>query len=276
MQAPNPLVMLVNEMQMRTTEKRQIQHFGKTFWQFPTVFDSEFTQQGCEFLAKEISQIVKEELTNIDNDDFYDFLEIGCGNGNILIEVASNHRDNLRVWATDINEKAIENTKENVELHGLASRVKAYTGDVYNATDVKERRFDLIFWSFPFVPFAGPDPQEKRTLSPLERGLVDVEYKGLRDFLSGAKDHLKKNGRLLFAFSFQIGSEDLLKKIMFETGWAYRAVSEAEVQLEFTTQPMSMSNDVKLLEAVSLEWSTTDKMNDYNRESTPQLVAKYA
>lgn len=246
--------MFVTEMQTRTPEKRQIQHLGKTYWQFPTVFDSEFAQQGCEFLANEINKIVKAEMANIDNNDFYDFLEIGCGNGNILIEVALQLGDNLRIWADDINQNAVENTKENVDLHGLGQRVKVSVGDVYDAQDIKDRRFDLVFWSFPFVPFAGP--QEKGVLSPLERGLVDSEYKGLREFLSGAKDHLKKNGRLLFAFSFKIGSEELLKKIMFETGWEYRVLSEAEVQLQFTIQPITMANDVKLLEALPLEWPT--------------------
>ncbi|XP_020911051.1 uncharacterized protein LOC110248832 [Exaiptasia diaphana] len=253
MEAPNPLALMVEEMKTRTPEKRQIKNLGRTIWQFPSVFDSEFTQQGCEFLAVEVNRVVKEELANIDNDDHFDFLEIGCGNGNILIEVACNHRDNLHIWATDINPTAVENTKENLTLHGLENQVNVSTGDVYSASDIKDRHFDLIFWSFPFVPFAGPNPQEKRALSPLERGLVDVEYKGLREFLSGAKDHLKKNGRLLFAFSFKIGSEDLLKKIMSETGWGYRVLSEAEAELKFTTQPLSMTNDVKLLEAVSLE-----------------------
>ncbi|KAK3726748.1 hypothetical protein QZH41_001545 [Actinostola sp. cb2023] len=252
MQAPNPLVMLVNEMKARTPRKRQITLLGKTFWQFPTVFDSEFTQQGCEFLASEVSQIVKEELSNMDNEDFFDFLEVGCGNGNTLIEVALNH-DNCRIWATDINPNAIENTKENVQLHGLENRVYAFTGDVYNVPDLKDRRFDLIFWSFPFIPFASPNPQEKRVLSPLERGLVDPEYKGLREFLEGARDHLKKTGRILFAFSFKIGSEDLLKKVMAETGWGFRVLSEAEVELKFTLYPMSMKNDVQLLEALCLE-----------------------
>lgn len=244
--------MMVKEMISRTPEKRQISLLGKTFWQFPSVFDSEFTHQGCEFLALEISRIVRNEIPKTNDQDFFDLLEIGCGTGHASIEVALTY-DRCRIWATDINPKAVENTLENAKLHGVANRVKAFAGDVYNAPEIANQQFNLIFWSFPFVPIAVPDDQEGVDLGPLMRGLVDPDYNGLRDYLAGAKGHLKKNGRILLAFSFEMGSEELLKKVMAETGWSYKVLSEAEVELCFTIFPLSMKNKVQLLEAVYLQ-----------------------
>ncbi|XP_031555774.1 uncharacterized protein LOC116292570 [Actinia tenebrosa] len=248
--APNPLDMMINEMISRTPEKRKISLLGKTFWQYPTVFDSEFTYQGCEFLALEVSQIVRKELSQRNDQEVFDMLEIGSGTGHASIEVALSF-DQCRIWATDINPQAIENTLENAKLHSVADRVQAYLGDVYDAPQIRNKQFDLIFWSFPFVPASGPNGgQEGVHLDPLVRGLVDPGYNGLRDYLAGARAHLKKDGRILLAFSFELGSEHLLKKIMEEVGWSYKVLAEAEVELSFTIFPMSMKNKVQLLEAV--------------------------
>lgn len=248
--SPNPLNMMVNEMISRTPEKRQISLLGKTYWQYPSVFDSEFACQGCEFLALEISQIVRKQLSEMNDKEVFDMLEIGCGTGHASIEIALSY-DTCRVMATDLNPQAIENTLENAKLHGVADRVQAYLADVYDAPELRSKQFNLIFWSFPFVPATGPNGSEEGVhLDPLVRGLVDPGYGGLRDYLAGAKAHLKKNGRILLAFSFELGSEQLLRKVMDEAGWSYKVLSEAEVELNFTVFPMSMKNKIQLLEAV--------------------------
>lgn len=248
-EAPNPLSMMINEMISRTPEKRKISLLGKTYWQYPSVFDTEFTSQGCEFLGLEISQIVRKELSKRNDQEVYDMLEIGCGTGHASIEVALSY-DQCHIWATDVNPQAVENTLANAKLHGVADRVQAFLGDVYDAPELVNKQFDLIFWSFPFLPDTDPNgSDESVNLDPLVRGLVDPGYNGMRDYLTGATNHLKKNGRILLAFSFELGSEQLLKKVMSEAGWSYKVLSEAEVELTFTVFPMSMKNKIQLLEA---------------------------
>ena len=54
------------------------------------------------------------------------------------------------VTALDITTAAVENTRANAELHGVADRVRVAHSDLFEALEPGER-FDLIFWNSNYI-----------------------------------------------------------------------------------------------------------------------------
>ncbi len=78
------------------------------------------------------------------------FLDLGCGYGALACALAL-VRPGARVWAVDVNERALEMTRRNAEVAGVAARVIASTPD-----DVPPHvRFDAI-WSNPPIRVGKP------------------------------------------------------------------------------------------------------------------------
>ncbi|WNZ13654.1 methyltransferase domain-containing protein [Streptomyces sp. 11x1] len=121
-------------------------------------------------------------------------LEIGCGAGVIAVQAA------LAGWgpvvATDINERAVENTRLNAERHRVTDRVTALHGDLFSALD-PGARFDRIFWSSNYV-MAPPDYTYR---SDHERAYVDPGYRAHGRYLSEVLHHLTDEGIALLHFS---------------------------------------------------------------------------
>ena len=114
-------------------------------------------------------------------------LEVGCGSGVVSIHCAAN---GCAVTAGDINPRAVELTRRNLESNGL-SAVVAET-DVYSGV---EGRFDTIVFNLPYLPVD-------------EEGLLAKAWSGGPDglgplprLLEGAPDHLVKGGRMVLVVS---------------------------------------------------------------------------
>jgi SAM-dependent methyltransferase len=75
-------------------------------------------------------------------------LDIGCGSGILTVQLALNGAE--RVYAFDLQERAIRNTLANAFRHGVADRVTARVVDLY--TFQPEEKFDLIVASLFQMP----------------------------------------------------------------------------------------------------------------------------
>lgn len=180
---------------------------GKEFVVYPNVFSPKYFFD-TDFCAKELPVKEGEE-----------FLEIGTGTGAIAIFAAL--RGAGRVVATDINQDAVANAKENVECHNLTEKVTVLHGSLYEPLSPTDK-FDTIFWNTPF------GYMESEDISTLERAVFDPGYKATRAFIEQAKQHLKPDGRLLIGFSKTLGEYDELERLLAENGFAIKQLAQTQ------------------------------------------------
>ena len=121
-----------------------------------------------------------------------------------------------KVTATDINPKAIENTKKNAQLHNV--NIEILEGDLFGP--LKERKFDAIFWNCPF------GYTHEKNISMYRRSVYDPEYETLTRFAENVKDHLNPNGRIFIGFSSTIGNYPKLKGIFEKQGYIVKVFEE--------------------------------------------------
>ncbi|TSC75406.1 MAG: methyltransferase small [Parcubacteria group bacterium Gr01-1014_33] len=188
---------------------------GKKFIVYPDVFSQKYFTD-TEFFAKEIKVTQGEK-----------FLEIGPGTG--IISVFAALQGAKRVVAIDINPSAVKNTKINAKLHAVSHRVKVYQGDVYAPLE-RSDRFDTIFWNTPFGYI------KHSNISMLERAVFDPHYKSTKKFVEEAKEHLKKNGRLLIGFSTTLGHFSILKKLLVSAN--FKIIKLIAETRSFETHPV--------------------------------------
>ncbi|MBC8393245.1 MAG: class I SAM-dependent methyltransferase [Deltaproteobacteria bacterium] len=83
-------------------------------------------------------------VNSIKNVKDKDVLDLGCGSGVISIYCAKNGAK--RVVASDVDVKAIRNTKENLGSLGLSGKVEVVKSSLFENIDGK---FDFIFGNLP-------------------------------------------------------------------------------------------------------------------------------
>jgi len=143
-------------------------------------------------------------LKNMPNQKGKIFLEIGCGCG--LISLFAAFQGAKKIISVDINKDAIENTILNFELYKFHN-FDAFFSDVFKKVKGK---FDTIYFA---APFHGNKPQNK-----LEYGVSDSNYRALRLFFRGAKNHLNKEGKIILGFS-NTGDVNLLHSLIEENNF---------------------------------------------------------
>jgi release factor glutamine methyltransferase len=117
-------------------------------------------------------------------------LELGCGSG-AVIGAAAAARPLLRAWAVDIEPRAIELTRANLRLAGVAERVTTLTGSWYEPVPM-DLSFDLIFANPPYLTAA------EMTALPAEvRWEPATALSGGGDGLSCYREILPEAGRRL-------------------------------------------------------------------------------
>lgn len=139
------------------------------------------------------------------------FLEVGTGIGVIAIMAA--YAGVSRVVATDLSPSAVENTRQNIAMHGLSNVIDVRQGSIYEPLRPNEK-FDLIFWNIPFLlvdPTVG--------LTRLQYAVADPGYRAADRFLGEGHRHLTPGeGRLMFGFSSTIGNFPILQQIASSYG----------------------------------------------------------
>jgi len=135
--------------------------------------------------------------------------------------------EKCRVWATDINDIAVENTIENAKIHQVDGQLKAVTANVFDHKEISEKKFDMVYWDFPWF---GQHTEPGTQLEKLMRSIIDPGYQNFRRYLSQAREVLKKLGRIFVLFSFDLGGKELFDRVVKETGWSYKIFFSYERQ----------------------------------------------
>ena len=133
-----------------------------------------FSKKGLDFGTRTLL----ENLPNISGD----VLDIGCGYGPIGVILA----DKGKVDMTDVNNRSLELTKENLKLNNRKANV--FFSNIYENIN---KKYDYII-----------------TNPPIRAG-----SKVLYDILLGAFKHLKENGELWFVIHKNQGAKTVLKKL---------------------------------------------------------------
>lgn len=132
-------------------------------------------------------------------------LDMGCGpgiQGLIMAKYGAKQVD-----LSDINSKAIENTKKNIELHNLKKKANAYVSDLFAGLP-KNKKYDVIVFNHPFFPEEaenfGKEVFEDATLRKSMLGGTDLVKKFFRD----AKNHLKEKDSLMIMPYFHFAGKE--------------------------------------------------------------------
>lgn len=135
--------------------------------------------------------------------------DVGTGSGAIAVAVAA-ALPHARVWATDIDPRAVALARANVRRHGLEGRVFVREGDLLAPVP---GRFDLIAANLPYLAAAAAEAHPELMAEP--RSAVFVAGDGLdpyRRLAAAARERLAPGGllavqfhrRLLFAESGEL------------------------------------------------------------------------
>jgi len=157
------------------------------------------------------------------------FLEIGSGAGVTAVTAALSGC--ATVTAVDLNQVAVENTRENAELHGVTGKVRALTSDLFDGL-ASDERFDLIFWNSNFVL----PPVGYVNESDFDHAFFDPGYTAHERFFRQAPDRVLGGGRVLLGFS-DLGDRTLLDDIAAAAGLELlvleRELRYTEIAIEF-------------------------------------------
>jgi release factor glutamine methyltransferase len=130
-------------------------------------------------------------------------VDVGSGSGAIAIAVAL-RAPRAEVWATDVSEAAVELTRANIALHGLAQRVHAVQGDLLEGVP---GYFDLVVANLPYLPerlrLAG-GYADLRT-EPMSAVFAPADGLGpYRRLLAASEERLSESGALLIQYRTRI------------------------------------------------------------------------
>mgnify|MGYP001567409521 FL=1 len=192
MRKPSEIAYELLNLSQKEKEKYFIKLLNKKFIVHPNVFSPKFFND-TELFARYFPHIKKGTM-----------LEIGTGIGAIAIFAILNGKMK-KVIATDINQIAVKNAKENVQRYGLERKIRVIKSNMFEK--FKKSKFDIIFFNAPFC-FT-----KKKKLTVLEKALFDYNYKTLRRFIHNCKNHIRKNGHIFLGFSSFFGDFNKLTKI---------------------------------------------------------------
>jgi len=137
----------------RRINREPIQYITGTqeFWslEFKVTPDVMIPRPESELLVEETISLLKH--SGIDNDDQIEVLDIGTGSGALCISIAK-EVDGIKLYATDISEKALQVAKENATYHGVLEKISFIRGDLFSPFKESGRRFQIILSNPPYIP----------------------------------------------------------------------------------------------------------------------------
>lgn len=115
-------------------------------------------------------------------------LDLGCGYG--IIGITISLESNMKVDLVDINDRALELTKENIKLNNIAN-ARCWKSNIYE--NIKDK-YDYIITNPP----------------------IRVGKETLKKFLFDGKDYLEDNGELWFVMRKDHGVKTMIKELEME------------------------------------------------------------
>jgi release factor glutamine methyltransferase len=156
------------------------------------------------------------------------FLEVGSGAGVTAVTAAL--AGCQRVTALDISQAAVENTRRNVERHGVTDRVRVVRSDLFDALDEADL-FDVVFWNSNFVEA----PADFRQETELHHAFFDPQYRAHARYVREGPGRLTAGGRLLLGFA-DVGSADRLRDLCAAAGLEIAVLRSARRDLEISIE----------------------------------------
>ncbi|HCP16479.1 MAG: peptide chain release factor N(5)-glutamine methyltransferase [bacterium] len=143
----------------------------------------------------------------------YRILDYGTGSGNIIISIAK-YSPNLQYYAIDLSREALILAKENAKSNRVDKDIFFVQSNGFSSFNSRFK-FDMIVSNPPYIPTSviRKLPEEIKSFEPLisldggEDGL-----KVIKDIVSNAYRHLKKNGVCLIEIGYE-QSESVEKMI---------------------------------------------------------------
>lgn len=160
------------------------------------------------------SQLLTESM-KLSGDKKIFVLDIGTGCGAIGLAIV-NKISNCFVYATDINEKALEIAKSNAVNLNLSDRINFLKGNLFKPLPSNLKlSFDLIISNPPYVPISKfkelqPEIREYEPENALLGGEDGLFY--YREIISKSLNFLKKNGYLLLEIGYN--QSEKIRKIV--------------------------------------------------------------
>lgn len=136
-------------------------------------------------------------------------LDVGTGCGVIAIFAA--YKGASKIIAVDISPDAIKATKKNIKLHKFSDIITARYSNIFSQINANEK-FDVITANLPM--------RNKHAKNITETSMWDSNLQAHKKLAQGAKNHLKKNGRIYLSQSNFGAMEEvinLFKKEGFKT-----------------------------------------------------------
>ncbi len=155
-------------------------HYGSIVLEIPN--EVYYPREDSLLMAKAIEGLAKGKC-----------LDMGTGSGFLAIVMA---RQGAAVTAADIDQHAIRTAKTNAALNG--ARINVIRSDLFS--NVKGS-YDFIAFNAPYLPARG----ESLQWSGGKTGRAVIKR-----FLSGAGNHLKKDGTVLLAISSLTGESEVM------------------------------------------------------------------
>ncbi|MFN7064641.1 MAG: peptide chain release factor N(5)-glutamine methyltransferase [Aquificaceae bacterium] len=171
-----------------------------------------YVEEGVLIPRPETEILVEEILRRLPEGKNLKGLEIGVGTGCISITLLL-QREGLKMFANDINLRALRLAKRNAQRYGIAHRFFLFGGDIFEA--IKPTSFDLILSNPPYIPKSMweslPKVVKREGYSSLIGGEKGWEfYKRIKESIGL---YLKEEG----FFAFEIGHDQAtVVKNLFE------------------------------------------------------------
>jgi release factor glutamine methyltransferase len=144
-------------------------------------------------------------------------LDVGCGSG--FLALAMRRHGFGEVWAVDIDPRAVECTRMNLERNPHLKPLEVCQGDLF-ASIPPDKKFDLITFNQPF--FAAVDDSY---LAPSLDGGRPIIVR----FLEQARAHLNEPGILIMSHQTTSGPENDPGAIAAELGLAVKVLVREDV-----------------------------------------------
>ena len=117
-------------------------------------------------------------------------IDLGLGSGILAISAAKLGAS--KVYGTDLNRKAVENSKENSVINKIAQKCNFKYGSWFNP--FQNKKFDVIIFNPPQIPGKGNEEQYFRKATEASNDGTEPTI----SILNQSKNHLNSNGRIYF------------------------------------------------------------------------------
>lgn len=209
---------VLNEKQesllLKILERRKTREPLQHIFGFVPFYNIELKTDSRALIPRDETAILVEKALEIINKNSYKtLLDIGTGSGAIAVTIKKNV-PHIIVTASDISENALSLARENAKSND--ADVTFIKSDLFE--NIKGK-FDCILSNPPYIPTKDIEKLEKE-LSFEPENALDGGADGLdfyRDIILEAKEHLNKNGLLMFEIGFDQG--DAVKTLLAKNGF---------------------------------------------------------